>query len=165
MAETKATQDCLAPPTTELLRGIVQKYDGKHNKDALIAILNEVQEKQGHVSYEAQRFIALETGIPLAEIYGIVTFYSRFSLKPVGKYKIAVCMGTACYVKGAKKILEQIEHYCGIKAGETTEDGLYSIVTTRCLGACGFAPIMTVNGHVHGKLHPDDIVRILGQYK
>jgi NADH:ubiquinone oxidoreductase subunit E len=151
--------------TAELIRNIVKRYDGTANKDAIIAILNDVQEELGYVPYEAQRLIALETDIPLAEIYGIVTFYSRFSLKPVGKYKISVCMGTACYVKGAHKILEQIEHYCGIKAGETTEDGFYSIVTTRCLGACGFAPIMTVNGQVHGKLHPDDIVRILEQYK
>ncbi|MDR1703826.1 MAG: NADH-quinone oxidoreductase subunit NuoE [Clostridiales bacterium] len=161
MAET--VQDNLTSEVRSQLKQIVDKHSGQ--KESIIMILNETQEKLGYVPYEAQRYIALETGIPLAEIYGIVTFYSRFSLKPVGKYKISSCLGTACYVKNAQAVLERIEEKVGIKAGETSADGKYSFVATRCIGACGLAPVITINEDVYGRLTPDDIDGIIEKYK
>jgi len=127
--------------------------------------LNDTQHKYGYLPYEVLRFLAEEMDMPLAEIYGIVTFYSGFSLKPVGKYKIAVCMGTACYVKDAHKILEKIERITGTKSGETSEDMKYTVLATRCIGACGLAPIITINEDVHGKLLLDDVDAIMEKYQ
>ncbi len=132
---------------------------------SLIVILNEVQDELGHVPYEAQKIIAESLDIPLAQVYGVVTFYSRFSLNPVGKYKVAVCLGTACYVKGSDKVLANIEQATGVKAGLTTDDGMFTVQATRCVGACGLAPIMTINDDVYGKLNPDDVFHILDKYK
>lgn len=120
-------------------------------KDNLIQILNEVQNKYGYIPKEAQMQISEYLKIPMAEVYGVVTFYSRFTLKPKGKYSISVCLGTACYVKGSQKILDRLQERLKIKPGETTEDGLFSIDETRCVGACGLAPVFTVNGEVYGK--------------
>ncbi|MCL2407883.1 MAG: NAD(P)H-dependent oxidoreductase subunit E [Defluviitaleaceae bacterium] len=153
------------PETETMIREVITKCGGYANKDAIMAVLNDVQQKHGYLPYEVQRFIAVEMDIPLAEIYGIVTFYSGFSLKPVGKYKISVCMGTPCYVLSAAKILEKIETITGIKAGETSEDMKYTIVATRCIGACGLAPVLTVNDDVHGKMTLDDVEPMLAQYK
>ena len=120
-------------------------------KDNLIQMLNEVQEHYGYVPKEAQKELSDYLNIPMAEIYGVVTFYSRFSLKPKGKYNISVCLGTACFVKGSQKIMDRLQEKLGIKPGETTKDGLFSIEETRCVGACGLAPVFTVNGEVYGK--------------
>lgn len=137
----------------------------KNEKGALMHILHTAQDMLGFIPYEAQKFIAEEMNVPLAKIYGIVTFYSRFTTNPVGKYKVSVCLGTACYVKGSDKLIEKVEQLLNIKEGETTPDGLYSISATRCLGACGLAPIMTVNEEVYGKITPDEIEGILAKYK
>ena len=120
-------------------------------KDNLIQILNEVQEHYGYIPMFAQKEISEFLKIPLAEIYGVITFYSRFTLKPKGKYNIAVCLGTACYVKGSQKIMDRLKEKLGIEPGETTKDGKFSIEETRCVGACGLAPVFTVNGEVYGK--------------
>lgn len=120
-------------------------------KDNLIQILNEVQEKFGYVPKEAQEKISEFLKIPMAEIYGVITFYSRFTLEPKGKYTISVCLGTACYVKGSQKILDRLEERLKIKPGQTTEDGMFSLDETRCVGACGLAPVFTINGEVYGK--------------
>ena len=120
-------------------------------KDNLIQILNEVQNEYGYIPKEAQIKISEYLNIPLAEIYGVVTFYSRFTLKPKGKYSISVCLGTACYVKGSQKLLDRLEKRLKIKPGETTPDGLFSIDKIRCVGACGLAPVFTVNGEVYGR--------------
>ena len=112
-----------------------------------------------------QKTIAEGLNISLAEVYGVVTFYSQFSLKPKGKYRISVCLGTACYVKGSDKILEEVEKELGIKCGECTEDGLFSIDSCRCVGACGLAPVMTINEDVHGKLKPEMVKGILDKYR
>lgn len=127
----------------ENLENILQIY--KQDKDNLIQILNEVQEYYGYIPTEAQMRIAEYLNIPLAEVYGVVTFYSRFTLKPKGKYNIAVCLGTACYVKGSEKILERVKERLKIGVGETTADGKFSIEETRCIGACGLAPVFTIN--------------------
>ena len=120
-------------------------------KDNLIQLLNEVQEHYGYIPEKAQRDLSEFLNVPLAEIYGVITFYSRFTLKPKGKYNIAVCLGTACYVKGSQRIMDRLKERLKIEPGETTKDGLFSIEETRCVGACGLAPVFTVNGEVYGK--------------
>ena len=119
-------------------------------KDNLIQMLNEVQEHYGYIPIQAQQVLADFLNISMAEIYGVVTFYSRFTLKPKGKYNIAVCLGTACFVKGSQKIMDRLKERLDIEAGETTKDGRFSIEETRCVGACGLAPVFTVNGEVYG---------------
>lgn len=120
-------------------------------KDNLIQILNEVQDEYGYIPEIAQKEISKFLKIPMAEIYGVITFYSRFTLEPKGKYTISVCLGTACYVKGSQKILDRLQERLKIGPGQTTEDGMFSIDKTRCVGACGLAPVFTVNGEVYGK--------------
>lgn len=120
-------------------------------KDNLIQMLNEVQEHYGYIPEKAQRDLSEFLNVPMAEIYGVITFYSRFTLKPKGKYNIAVCLGTACYVKGSQRIMDRLKERLKIEPGETTKDGLFSIEETRCVGACGLAPVFTVNGEVYGK--------------
>lgn len=119
-------------------------------KDNLIQILNSVQEHYGYIPTRAQKEISEFLNISLAEIYGVITFYSRFTLKPKGKYNIAICLGTACFVKGSEKIMDRAIERLKINPGETTEDGRFSIEETRCVGACGLAPVFTINGEVHG---------------
>ena len=135
----------------------------KQDKDNLIQILNDVQEHYGYIPVHAQKAISEYLNIPMAEIYGVVTFYSRFTLKPKGKYHIAVCLGTACYVKGSQKIMDRLEERLGIKTGETSKDGKFSIEATRCVGACGLAPVFTVNGEVYGKATVQKLDQILDE--
>lgn len=123
----------------------------KPEKDKLIQILNQVQEHYGYIPDFAQKEISEFLSMPMAEIYGVITFYSRFTLKPKGKYNISVCLGTACYVKGSQKIMDRLLERLKIEEGQTTEDGKFSIEQQRCVGACGLAPVFTVNGKVYGK--------------
>ena len=141
---------------------IIDKY--RDDQGALIPVLHEVQDYFGYLPIEVQKVISDELHVPLAEIYGVVTFYARFSTQPKGKYAVSVCMGTACYVKGAGKILEKFENALGIKAGEVTDDGMFSLDACRCIGACGLAPVATVNGEVYGKLVQADIQTICDKY-
>ena len=136
----------------------------KQEKDNLIQILNEVQEYYGYVPEKAQLAISEYLSIPMAEIYGVITFYSRFTLKPKGKYHIAVCLGTACFVKGSEKILDRAKERLGIDVGETTKDGTFSLEATRCVGACGLAPVFTVNDEVYGKATVKTMDEILDKY-
>ncbi len=122
----------------------------KPEKDNLIQILNSVQEHYGYIPEHAQMDISEYLKMPMAEIYGVITFYSRFTLKPKGKYNIAICLGTACFVKGSEKIMDRAKERLKIEPGETTTDGLFSLEETRCVGACGLAPVFTVNGEVYG---------------
>ena len=124
-------------------------------------VLQQAQDIYGYLPIEVQKIIAEGLGIPLEQVYGVVTFYAQFSLNPKGKYSLAVCMGTACYVKGAGGVLERIKQKLGIEPGGVTPDGMFSLEETRCLGCCALAPVMTVNGEVHGRLVPDDVDRIL----
>ena len=134
-------------------------------KDNLIQILNEVQDKFGYIPELAQNKISEVLKIPMAEIYGVITFYSRFTLKPKGKYTISVCLGTACYVKGSQKILDRLKERLKIEPGQTTEDGKISLDTTRCVGACGLAPVFTVNGEVYGKATVKKLDEVLDELK
>ncbi len=137
----------------------------KDTQGALMPMLQQAQEIYGYLPVEVQTMIADETGISLEKIYGVVTFYSQFTLQPKGEFKISVCLGTACYVKGAGEIVKQIENTLGIANGECTEDRKFSLETCRCVGACGLAPIMLVNEEVYGRLDPKDVPSILDKYK
>lgn len=148
--------------TDPKMQEILNTY--KQEKDNLIQILNEVQEYYGYVPEKAQLAISEYLSIPMAEIYGVITFYSRFTLKPKGKYHIAVCLGTACFVKGSEKILDRAKERLGIDVGETTKDGKFSLEATRCVGACGLAPVFTVNDEVFGKATVKTMDEILDKY-
>ena len=134
-------------------------------KTPLMMILSDVQKEYGYIPLEVQELISAKTGISVAEIYGVVTFYSFFSLTPKGKYVIGVCMGTACYVKGAGQVLDKFSEIIGIKPGETSKDGLFTLDALRCIGACGIAPAVTINGKVYPKLTVDAIPKIVEEYK
>ena len=146
----------------EVNEEILKKYS--HDKDNLIQILNEVQVKYGYIPKTAQLEIADYLGIPLAEVYGVITFYSRFTLEPKGKYNVSICLGTACFVKGANELLERAKTKLGIEEGKTTEDGKFSLDTTRCVGACGLAPVFTVNNEVYGKATVKKLDEVLDEY-
>ncbi len=163
MAQTDMEMSKLREDVLEEIEKMLEPFSPSRN--SLIPALHVVQEKLGYIPYEAQSLISTKMNVPLTDVYGVVTFYSRFTLSPTGKYKVGVCLGTACYVKGADKILAAIEKKIGIKAGETTEDGLFSIDATRCIGACGLAPVITVNEDVYGKLNVNDVEKILEKYK
>lgn len=145
----------------ELLK-IIEAH--KDDKGALMPVLQQAQEVYGYLPIEVQEIIAKEMDIPLEKVYGVVTFYSQFSLNPKGKYTISVCLGTACYVKGSGDIFNKLSEILGIKGGETTPDGKFSLVDCRCIGACGLAPVLTVNDDVYGRLTADDVVGILEKY-
>jgi len=144
------------------LQEIIEKY--KNTKGALIPVLHEVQEVYGYLPLSVQKKISEGLGVPLSEIYGVVTFYAQFSLNPKGKYRIQVCLGTACYVKGSGLILEKLKEKLGIDVGECTKDGKFSLDACRCIGACGLAPVITINDDVYGRLSPDEIEDILKKY-
>ena len=136
-----------------------------HEKTPLMMILSDIQNEYGYIPLEVQQIVSAKTGISVAEIYGVVTFYSFFSLQPKGKYVIGVCMGTACYVKGAQQVLDKFSEIIGIKAGETSKDGLFTLDALRCIGACGIAPAVTINGKVYPKLTVDAVPKIIAEYK
>mgnify|MGYP000553178599 CR=1 FL=1 len=126
--------------------------------------LQKAQEIYGYLPIEVQRIVANTLGKPLAEIYGISTFYSQFSLCPKGEYKISVCLGTACYVKGSQAVLDRLAEELNVPVGKTTADGKFTLNATRCLGACGLAPVMMIGDEVYGRLTPDEIPAILAKY-
>ena len=134
-------------------------------KTPLMMILSDIQKEYGYIPLEVQEIVSERTGISVAEIYGVVTFYSFFSLTPKGKYVIGVCLGTACYVKGAQQILDKFADLIGIKPGETSADGLFTLDALRCIGACGIAPAVTINGKVYPKLTVDAVPKIIEEYK
>ena len=139
--------------------------EGKTEKGALMAIMQKAQDIYGYLPIEVQTIIARELEIPLQEDYGVATFYAQFSLYPKGEYKISVCLGTACYVKGAGEIYEKLQEQLGIAGGECTPDGKFSLEACRCIGACGLAPVLTVNEDVYGRLTADDVEGILAKYR
>lgn len=136
----------------------------KDMQGALMPVLQQAQEVYGYLPIEVQKMIAEGLSMPLEKVYGVVTFYAQFSLNPKGQYRIGVCLGTACYVKGSGAILEKIQEKLGIEPGGITPDGRFSLDATRCIGACGLAPVMTVNDDVYGRLVPDDVDDILAKY-
>lgn len=163
--ENKKAQCCCCGEESakkdEFFKKLFSEY--KSCKDNLIQMLNEVQEYYGYIPINVQKELSEFLSIPMAEIYGVITFYSRFSLKPKGKYNISVCLGTACFVKGSQKIMDRLLERLKIKPGETTKDGLFSIEETRCVGACGLAPVFTVNGEVYGKATVQKLDQVLDE--
>ena len=150
------------PEQEEQLRQVIARHKGQPG--ATMPVLQEAQEIFGYLPEEVQIIIAEGLDVPLAEVYGVSTFYAQFSLNPKGKYRVSVCLGTACYVKGAAKILEAVEERLGCKSGSVTPDGKFSIDACRCVGACGLAPVMMVNDDVYGHLTPDQVGPILDKY-
>lgn len=139
--------------------------ENKEIKGYLIPILYKAQSLFGYLPSEVQKFIAEEMNIPISEVFGVITFYSYFKTQPVGRHIITICMGTACYVRGAKKILESLEEKLGIKMGETTEDLRFTLGGQRCFGSCGMAPVIMIDNVVHGRLTPNKLDAILEKYK
>ena len=153
----------LSKQAVKQITEIVERY--KNERTPLMMILSAVQNEYGYIPLDVQELISELTGIPVAEIYGVVTFYSFFSLKPKGKYVIGVCLGTACYVKGSQQVIDKFSEILNIKAGETSEDGLFTLDALRCIGACGIAPAITINGKVYPKVAIADVPKIVEEYR
>ncbi len=145
------------------IREICDRY--KDEKTPLMMILSDIQNEYGYIPLEVQEVVSEKTGISVAEIYGVVTFYSFFSLKPKGKYVIGCCLGTACYVKGAQQVIDKFSELLGIGPGQTTEDGLFTIDALRCIGACGIAPAVSINGKVYPKVSVNQVHDIVASYQ
>ena len=145
------------------LLAVIEKNDGV--KGAMMPILQEAQDIYGYLPIEVQRIIAEKTGTPLEEIYGVASFYAQFKFNPNGEVAVAVCLGTACYVKGSGDIIQEFSDRLGLPVGSTSPDGKYSLEATRCIGACGLAPVLTVNGEVYGRLTKADVAGILAKYQ
>ena len=164
MAEKKVSVHFNGTPEQEAkLREIIAEH--KDEKGALMPVLQKAQDVYGYLPIEVQTIIAEGLGVSLEEVYGVVTFYSQFSLYPKGQYKISVCLGTACYVKGAGDVFDKLVQKLGIKSGECTADGKFSLEACRCIGACGLAPVMMINEDVYGRLTPDQIPEIIAKYR
>lgn len=136
----------------------------KDDPGAVMPVLQEAQEIYGYLPIEVQTMIAKGLDVPVEEVYGVSTFYSQFSLSPKGKYNISICLGTACYVKGSGDLMNKFSELLGIGAEECTADGKFSLTACRCIGACGLAPVLTVNDDVYGRLVVDDVQGILDKY-
>ena len=150
------------PEQKAKLDEVITKCNG--DKSMLMHVMQEAQGIYGYLPREVQVMIAEGMDVPLEKVYGIATFYAQFSLSPKGEYDISVCLGTACYVKGAQQLVDKISEILGIEPGECTEDGKFSLEECRCIGACGLAPVFTVNGEVYGKVTADDVPGILAKY-
>lgn len=137
----------------------------KDEKTPLMMILSDIQNEYGYIPLDVQQIVSEKTGISVAEIYGVVTFYAFFSLEPKGQYVIGCCMGTACYVKGAQQIIDKFSEILGIAPGETTADGMFTIDALRCIGACGIAPAVSINGKVYPKMTVDKVAKVIEEYR
>ena len=153
----------LSAVAKKTINEIIDRY--QNEETPLMLILSDIQKEYGYIPLEVQELVSERTGIPVAEIYGVVSFYSYFSLKPKGKYVIGVCLGTACYVKGSQQVIDKFSEILNIKPGETTEDGLFTLDALRCIGACGIAPAISINGKVYPKVKLSDVDKIIKEYK
>ncbi len=155
--------DLVPVENLDVVKAIVAEY--RHVPGCLMSILQETQGKYGYLPIELQSCIADELDIPLTEVYGVATFYSQFTLKPKGKHQINVCLGTACYVRGAQHIIDKVSDTLETPIGETTEDGEFSVDATRCVGCCGLAPVMMIDGEVFGRLTAKEVPGILAKFQ
>ena len=153
----------LSEAAVKKINEIIDRYSNETTP--LMMILSDIQKEFGYIPLEVQELVSDRTGIPVAEIYGVVTFYSFFSLKPKGKYVIGCCLGTACYVKVAQNVIDKFSEILGITPGGTTEDGLFTLDALRCIGACGIAPAVSINGKVYPKVSVDMVPSIIAEYK
>lgn len=161
-AEYSELRKEFTPEQIATLDEIIERYKGKPG--GLIPVLEQAQELLGFLPVPVQRRIGRNLNLPLSQVYGVVTFYSFFTLAPRGKHTVRVCLGTACYVRGGKKIAENIQKIFGVGEGETTPDRLFTYETVRCLGACGLGPVVVVDEDVHGRVKPDKVKEILQKY-
>ncbi|NLZ15855.1 MAG: NAD(P)H-dependent oxidoreductase subunit E [Erysipelotrichaceae bacterium] len=153
----------LQPQAVKLITEIVERF--KDEPTPTMMILEEIQREYGYVPLEVQELVSQLTGIPVSEIYGVVTFYSFFSMVPKGKYVVGVCLGTACYVKGSQLVSDKFSEVLGIKPGETTADGLFTLDHLRCIGACAVAPAVSINGKVYPQVKVDNVKKIVEDYR
>ena len=153
----------LSATAVKQIEEIIARYQDE--RTPLMMILSDIQNEYGYIPLDVQEIISEKTGIPVAEIYGVVTFYSFFSLKPKGKFVIGVCLGTACYVKGSQQVIDKFSEILNIKPGETSEDGLFTLDALRCIGACGIAPAITINGKVYPKVAVNQVPGIVEEYR
>ena len=153
----------LQPAAVKLITEICERY--KDEPTPTMTILEDIQNEFGYIPLEVQELVSELTGVPVSEIYGVVTFYSFFSMNPKGKYVIGVCLGTACYVKGSQLVLDKFSELLGIKPGQTTEDGLFTLDVLRCIGACAVAPAVTINGKVYPQCKVDGVKNIIEEYR
>lgn len=151
------------PEQEAQLRAVIEEC--KDDKSLLMHVMQQAQGIYGYLPFEVQTVIADGMDVPLEKVYGVSTFYAQFALSPKGQYNVSVCLGTACYVKGSQDVLDKICENLGVEAGECTDDGKFSVEACRCIGACGLAPVMTINDEVFGKLTADDVDGILAKYK
>ena len=155
--------DKLNAAAEKQIREICSRYTSE--KTPLMMILSDIQNEYGYIPLEVQEVVSQETGISVAEIYGVVTFYSFFSLTPKGKYVIGCCLGTACYVKGGQQVIDKFSEILKIKPGETSEDGLFTLDALRCIGACGIAPAVSISGTVYPKMSVDQVPKVVEEYR
>jgi len=153
----------LTEKTVEQIKDICASFGNKEGE--LINVLHQVQEKLGYLPAEVQEVIAKELNIPVAKVYGVVTFYSFFTMKPQGEHPISVCLGTACYVRGAEQVLDEFKRQLKIDVGQTTVDGKFSLSNLRCVGACGLSPVVMVGKRVFGRVSPQQVSKIIAEYK
>ena len=153
----------LRKEAVDMIEEICSRY--KNEPSPLMLVLSDVQKEYGYIPLEVQEIISQELDVPVSDIYGVVTFYSFFSLTPKGRYVIGVCIGTACYVKGGQNVLDKFGELLKIKSGQTTEDGLFTLDGLRCIGACGIAPAISINGKVYPKVKLSDIPKIIEEYR
>ena len=149
----------LKADSERMIREICARY--RDEKTPLMMILSDIQSEYGYIPLEVQEVVSQETGIPVAEIYGVVTFYSFFSLEPKGKFVIGCCLGTACYVKGAQNVIDKFSEILKIKPGQTTSDGMFTLDALRCIGACGIAPAVSISGKVYPKMTPGKVPEVI----
>ena len=153
----------LSEAKVNFIKDVCKSYGNKAGE--VINVLHKVQGEYGYLPAEVQELVAKELGIPVSRVYGIVSFYSFFTMTPKGEYPISVCLGTACYVRGAEKVLDELKRQLGINVGEVTPDGKFSLTCLRCVGACGLAPVIEVGDKVYGRMTPDRVKDVLAEYK
>ncbi len=153
----------LSASAVKQITEIVKRYENE--RTPLMMILSAIQSEYGYIPLDVQELVSDLTGIPVAEIYGVVTFYSFFSLNPKGKYVVGVCLGTACYVKGGQSIIDKFSELLGVKPGETTPDGLFTLSALRCIGACSIAPAVSINGKVYPKMTVGKVQEVIDEYR
>ena len=153
----------LSEAKVNFIKEVCKSYGNKPGE--VINVLHKVQGEYGYLPAEVQELVAKELGIPVSRVYGIVSFYSFFTMTPQGEHPISVCLGTACYVRGAEKVLDELKRQLGINVGEVTPDGKFSLTCLRCVGACGLAPVIEVGDKVYGRMTPDRVKDVLAEYK
>ncbi len=163
ICKRKIRDDEFTQEQWRLVDEVIARY--KNKPGALIPVLEDVQSITGYLPESVQRRVASGLGIPLSQVYGVATFYSFFTMTPRGKHQVRVCLGTACHVRGSKRVLEEMEHQLGIEPGECTEDREFSLDIVRCVGACGLAPVMVVDEETHKQVKPAKLDRIIGKYR